>query len=287
MLCRELMKRELHVVRPDNTVQTAARLMRGGKLGFLPVCNPSGEVLGTLTDWDIVVRLVADDLPTKTQVAQVMTREVIACGPDEDVREAQARMRAAQKSRIMCTDAQGRLLGVISLSDIAQIETDTEAAETVRAVTTREAPPPVPPIAPGGPVDAKSERVFRRIEQSGVLPPGMRAPETAGAVLCVLSLRLRGDRDLLSLSEALPPTLREVVRPCVLHRSEPPDTFGRAELSRTLAEHLQTTPEHADLLAEAVFDAVQAEIPIDDAIAVEQQLPDDLTELWGRHRRAA
>jgi CBS domain-containing protein len=285
MLCSDLMKTEPSSVLPDDTVHTAAQRMRDENIGFLPVCDGSGKALGTLTDRDIAVRLVAEARPAATPVADVMTREVVACRPDEDIRQAEERMRKAQKSRIMCTDAEGRLVGVISLSDIAQVETNDNAAETMRAVTMREAPGPEQTLPPR-PDDARSERVFQRIERTGALPAGLRAPEAAGAVLCVLSLRVsRGKAQ--DMVVALPPALQRIMQPCAVHRGDWPDTFGRAEFLQTLAQHLQMTTERAEGIARAVFSAVQAEMPMDEVISFEEQLPSDLKALWSHHRRAA
>lgn len=139
MLCSEVMKSEPACVLPDTTVQTAAQRMGDQNIGFLPVCDATDKVLGTLTDRDIAVRVVAKALPATTRVADVMTCEVVACRPDEDIQQAEERMRTAQKSRIMCTDAQGCLVGVISLSDIARSGPDDRAAGTLRAVAMREA----------------------------------------------------------------------------------------------------------------------------------------------------
>jgi len=285
MLCSELMKTEPVCVLPDDTVQTAAQRMRDEDIGFLPVCDGSGKPLGTLTDRDIAIRLVAAALPAATRVADVMTSEVVACRPDEDVRQAEERMRKAQKSRIMCTDAEGRVVGVISLSDIAQVETDREVTETMRAVTAREVPGPGPAYA-ARPIDMRSESIFRRIEQSGALPTGLRAPEAAGAVLCLLSLRLSGG-EAQDMAGNLPPTLREIVQPCAARRGERPDTYSRAEFIEALAQDLNLTAEQAGAVSRAVFSAVQAELPVDEVTSVEGQLPSDLKELWGRHRRAA
>jgi predicted transcriptional regulator/uncharacterized protein (DUF2267 family) len=275
-------------VLPADTVQAAAQRMGDDNIGFLPVCDASGKVVGALTDRDIAVRVVAKALPATTRVAEVMTVEVVACRPDEDVQQAEAQMRRAQKSRIMCTDAQGRLVGVISLSDIARNEPDDRAAGTLRAVSMREATgaPAAAPVPEARPVDAQSERVFRQIEQSGALPAGLSAPEAAGAELCVMTLRVNTG-EARDMADALPPTLRRIVTPCALHRAKRPDVFGREELVQALAEHLQTTPRQAEAVARAVFAAVQAEMPADEWAAVEGQLPGDLKDLWGRRRKAA
>lgn len=139
MLCREVMKSEPVCLRPDASVQAAAQRMDDENIGFVPVCDEQGQVLGAVTDRDITLRAVAKALPASTKISDVMTREVVACREDEDVERAEERMRQAQKSRIMCTDAAGHLVGVISLSDLAACRPGEQAAGTMRAVAGREA----------------------------------------------------------------------------------------------------------------------------------------------------
>ena len=98
-------------------------------------------MLGAITDRDIAIRIVAEGRPPTTAAADVMTAEVVACRPDDDVTEAEQLMGRRQKSRMIVTDENGRLVGVISLSDIAQVEEGLRASETMRQVTEREARP--------------------------------------------------------------------------------------------------------------------------------------------------
>ena len=138
MLCEELMKRDVECISLRDPVDDAARRMRDGNVGFLPVCDQSKKVVGTLTDRDIAVRLVAGKKPVTTYVEDIMTREVVACNPKDDLQKAEQLMAKNHKSRIMCLDGGGRLLGVISLSDIAQRE-QARAWDTLRQVSEREA----------------------------------------------------------------------------------------------------------------------------------------------------
>ena len=139
MTCDEIMKRDVECVSPGDTVEDAAARMRDANVGFLPICDQSRKVLGTLTDRDITIRLVAAGKPGSTLVEDVMTRDAVTCRPDDDIREAQVSMAEHEKSRIMCVDEEGRLAGVISLSDIAQHELGDRAAEILREVSEREA----------------------------------------------------------------------------------------------------------------------------------------------------
>lgn len=139
MKCSEIMKKELECVPPSEPVEAAAARMRDGNLGFLPVCGPSKEVLGTITDRDITVRVVAAGKPASVPVEQVMTREIVACAPGDDLRQAERAMTEHHKSRVLCCDAGGHLVGVISLSDIAQVEGARRAVDTLRGISEREA----------------------------------------------------------------------------------------------------------------------------------------------------
>jgi CBS domain-containing protein len=136
--CREIMKRDIECLSPREPAQAAAERMRDRNIGFLPVCDDGMQVLGTVTDRDIALRVVADLLSPGTPVEQVMTPEVVACYPEDDIELAKELMADHRKSRVMCLDDDGVLLGVISLSDIAKLQGDG-AARTLRAVSSREA----------------------------------------------------------------------------------------------------------------------------------------------------
>ncbi len=138
MLCEEIMKCGVAYVSPDDPAGFAARRMLNENIGFLPICDGSMRVLGTLTDRDIAIRLVAEDRPASTPVKEIMTQEVVACWPTDDVRRAEQLMGRYHKSRIVCLDDEGCLVGVISLSDIAQREDNHRIAKTMREVTRRE-----------------------------------------------------------------------------------------------------------------------------------------------------
>ncbi len=139
MQCAEVMKSDVVTVNPGDTVHIAARRMRDADVGFLPVCDGEGKVLGTLTDRDVAIRLVADDLPGATcTVENIMSREVIACRPADEIAHVEQLMAEYRKSRILVTDEAGRLFGVISLSDVARLEGPRRTATTMRRVASRE-----------------------------------------------------------------------------------------------------------------------------------------------------
>ncbi len=139
MKCLDLMKSEVETFRENDLVTTIARRMRDVNIGFVPICDPDGRPVGTLTDRDIALRVCAEDRPAgATRAADVMTREVITCRETDDLAWAEELMSRHHKSRMMVVDDDGRLQGVISLSDVVDEEDDDRAADTLRHVAERE-----------------------------------------------------------------------------------------------------------------------------------------------------
>jgi CBS domain-containing protein len=118
MLCTQIMQ-SVECLLPSDTAETAARLMRDQDIGFLPVCDSELKVVGTLTDHDLVTRLVAERQPGSTPVESIMTREVVACSARETVERVEELMGLFGVGRILCTDDDGTFRGLISRSDLA------------------------------------------------------------------------------------------------------------------------------------------------------------------------
>lgn len=124
--------------READTVGDCARIMRERNIGFVPICNEAGEPVGTITDRDLAIRVLAARRSADTNVQEVMTKEVITCRRGDDLSRAERLMREYRKSRIMVCDEGGKLVGVISLSDIAEAESEAVAGTTLRDVAARE-----------------------------------------------------------------------------------------------------------------------------------------------------
>jgi CBS domain-containing protein len=125
------MKTFVECVSPQDSVETAAQVMRARNIGFLPVCDErTDRVVGTVTDRDIAIRVVAEHKPASTRVAAIMTPDAVTT--------AEELMAENLVSRIMCIDKDGGLVGVISLSDLAQMDGEN-AAKTLEQVSAREA----------------------------------------------------------------------------------------------------------------------------------------------------
>ncbi|GAO01391.1 CBS domain-containing protein [Anaeromyxobacter sp. PSR-1] len=139
MTCDELMTRDVLSVRPLERVDAVARRMRDENLGFAPVCTDDGRPVGAVTDRDIALRVCAEDRRAgRTHVEEIMTRELLTCRAEDDVRSAEERMEGRRKHRILVLDREGRLAGVISLADLAAREDAARAMQTIRRVVERE-----------------------------------------------------------------------------------------------------------------------------------------------------
>jgi len=138
MRCIDVMRQPVQVCRDSESVAVAARRMRDGNIGFLPVVGADGRTLGVLTDRDIVVRVCAEGHSARrTAVKDAMTVGVVACGPLDDLTTVQELMRRHRKSRVLVQEVDGHPVGVVSIADLAQ-HMEPETARTLRAVVRRE-----------------------------------------------------------------------------------------------------------------------------------------------------
>ncbi len=143
MRCQDIMKTDVKCCSESEEIQSVARMMRDEGIGFVPICDASMKPVGTLTDRDITIRLLAEGRSYEGVTAgDLMTKQVFSCRPDDDLDEAQSLMSENKVSRILVCDDDGKLVGVISLSDIAERE-QKGAAETLRGVSERETRPSV------------------------------------------------------------------------------------------------------------------------------------------------
>lgn len=136
MKVSELMSDSTVSVTPEESAGLASRLLSRHNIGSLPVCDEDGHVHGVITDRDIVTRCVAvGDDPEHTPVGQLMTRGVISVNPDEDVERAAELMGRGQVRRLPVTE-NGKLVGVISLGDIARASScHMEAAQALEEIS--------------------------------------------------------------------------------------------------------------------------------------------------------
>jgi IMP dehydrogenase len=128
------MTREVRMVRPETTIQDAARMMADNDVGSLPVSD--GErLIGMVTDRDIVTRAVCTGKGPNTPVRDVMTDEVKYCFDDQDLQEVASNMGDIQLHRLPVVNRDKRLVGIIALADVAVAANDQTAGRAVSGIS--------------------------------------------------------------------------------------------------------------------------------------------------------
>lgn len=140
MKVSELMTGGVETIDATATLNEAASLMKTYDVGFLPVLE-DGKVAGVISDRDIVVRAIAGDSdPRKTTVSGAMTRNVIHCSTEDSLDEAAARMEEKEVRRVLVIDPENRVVGVLSVGDIAARAGKSETAGEVMQEVNKDIP---------------------------------------------------------------------------------------------------------------------------------------------------
>ena len=136
MKLSEIMTRDVMVLQPDDSLQSAAKKMRDLNIGFLPVCD-GDNLLGVISDRDITIRALADGMDVNIMLGRdLMTSPAIYCFEDQDVSEAAKIMAENQIRRLVVLSREDkRLVGVISLGDLARNETTDRSGQVLQKVS--------------------------------------------------------------------------------------------------------------------------------------------------------
>lgn len=135
MKVSDIMTRDVHLLSPDQTIREAARIMADIDAGALPI-GENDRLVGMITDRDIVVRAVAQGKSLDTKVADVMSREMLYCFDTDGIDDAARNMGKAQVRRLPVVNHAKRLVGIISLGDLARNDDPTTIGRTVSRVST-------------------------------------------------------------------------------------------------------------------------------------------------------
>lgn len=104
--------------RPESTVRDCAKLMNEHHVGCIPVCDSNNNIVGLITDRDIVLRTIACDKDTNhTKVSDIMTCGVHCCSPQTEVKEAENLMKENQIRRIPVVE-NNKVVGILTLGDL-------------------------------------------------------------------------------------------------------------------------------------------------------------------------
>ena len=136
MKLEEIMTKEVECVHPQDSLKEAARKMRVRDIGFLPVCDDD-RLIGVVTDRDIVLRATAEGINPNTSIGRdLMNSPIVYCFDDQDVQEAAKLMEEHQIRRVAVVSRKNkRLVGVVSLGDIATNDTKKISAEVLQSVS--------------------------------------------------------------------------------------------------------------------------------------------------------
>jgi CBS domain-containing protein len=130
----DIMTKNVDVVSPlDNVFEVAVKMKQDG-VGVIPVCE-NGQLLGVITDRDIVIRGVAEKRPGSTKVTDIMSEDLYTGSPDMNLEEAANLMSEKQIRRLPVIE-NNKLVGIVSLGDLAvHKESDTTAGQVLSEVS--------------------------------------------------------------------------------------------------------------------------------------------------------
>src|SRR3954464_11002888 len=135
MKVSEVMTTEVESVQMNSTLEEVASIMKVENVGAVPVVDEDDDLVGIITDRDIVVRCIADGKdPAETNVEEVLSHELETIEPDVDVEEA-ARLMAEKQIRRLPVCEDGELVGMLSIGDLAvktpQVRVSAEALRDI------------------------------------------------------------------------------------------------------------------------------------------------------------
>jgi CBS domain-containing protein len=146
----KVMCTDVQLINPDDTLRHAAALMRQIDAGVLPV-SENDKLVGMVTDRDIAIRGIAEGKGPEAKVRQVMTQEVKYCFEDEDVAHVTENMAELQLRRLPVMSRDKRLVGIVSLADLATEGSLPKSARALHGIS-----------QPGGPHNQSQEDERRR-----------------------------------------------------------------------------------------------------------------------------
>jgi CBS domain-containing protein len=130
MKISECMTKDVKVCNPDQSIRDAARMMADIDAGIIPV-GENDKLVGMITDRDIAVRAVAQGKGPDAKIREVMSKEVLYCFEDQDTAEVAKNMGEQKVRRLPVVSRDKRLVGIVSLGDVAQ---DAKSVTTGKAV---------------------------------------------------------------------------------------------------------------------------------------------------------
>lgn len=134
MQVKDIMTRDVESITPDTPIDRIARKMRAADVGAFPVVK-DGEVLGVITDRDIVIRGIAENgaAVTEKTADKVMSEGVLCCNEDQSLDDLKEQMETSRIRRVVVMDDSNRLVGMVSIGDLATRE-EHKAGRALREI---------------------------------------------------------------------------------------------------------------------------------------------------------
>jgi len=134
-LLKNLMSRDVKIISPDMTIGDAAKKMRDGDFGMMPV-GEDDRMIGSISDRDIAIRAVAEGKDAGTKVRDVMTEGIAWAYEDDTVEQAARIMSERQVRRLPILNRDKRLVGIVALGDFAVERSEMKpAAEALSEIS--------------------------------------------------------------------------------------------------------------------------------------------------------
>ena len=134
MKIKDIMTQHAECISPDVSLAAAAGVMRKAGIGFLPICDHD-RLTGSITDRDIVIRGVAEGRdPEGTPVSAIMSPNIVCIFEDQDLAEAAHLMEVKQIRRLAVLNRGKRLIGIVSLGDLASSVGPQLSGEALREI---------------------------------------------------------------------------------------------------------------------------------------------------------
>jgi CBS domain-containing protein len=135
MKVKQVMTRDVEFVDSNDSIKQAAEKMKELNVGVLPV-KIGDEIVGMVTDRDIVIRSVAQGLdPEKHKIIDAFSEGVITCKEDDDIKDGAQLMEDKQIRRLIVMDSKGKMTGIVSLGDLAVNVEKEMAGEVLKKVS--------------------------------------------------------------------------------------------------------------------------------------------------------
>lgn len=120
MKVKDCMCEDICIVKPETTVSDCAKLMKTNHTGCIPVCDNQNQVVGIITDRDIILRGIACDKELKTTpISEIMSCNVWSCNQNDDIKTAENKMKDFQIRRLPVVE-NNKIVGMLTIGDLVE-----------------------------------------------------------------------------------------------------------------------------------------------------------------------